>query len=232
MKKLRTILFFTGLIPFTAILGIIAAPSLLHRKLVWAVADIWSGFTLFWLRIACNITSEVRGAEALPTGNAIYASKHQSAWDTLMLWRTLNRPLFILKRELYFIPFFGWYLWRSGQIAINRAERRKALEQIISQTQHTQKSGRPIVIFPEGTRGKPGADTTYHSGVAKLSGALGWNVIPVALNAGKFWPKRPLWKTSGNAVMQFLPALSPCTGNKNEWMQELKSKIDLASGKL
>ncbi|MBN8543740.1 MAG: 1-acyl-sn-glycerol-3-phosphate acyltransferase [Alphaproteobacteria bacterium] len=229
MSILRTLVFFALWLPFTALLGIVAAPALVHTKLVWWVADFWSGVTLLWLRLSCNITSEVRGAESLPREKAIFASKHQSAWDTLMLWRTLNRPLFILKRELYWIPFFGWYLWRSNQIAINRADRKKAMEQILSQVQNAKNSGRPIVIFPEGTRGKVGADTTYHSGVAKLSAALGWPVIPVALNAGKFWPKRPVWKTSGHAVMQFLPALAACGEDKHAWMKQLKEQIELAS---
>jgi len=228
VSKLRTILFFIGLIPFTLMAGIVAAPTLLSQKATWFVADIWAGLTLFWLRVTCGIRSEVRGAGALPSANIIYASKHQSAWDTLMLWRTLKRPLFILKRELYWIPFFGWYLWRSGQIAINRAERRKAMEQIIAQAGEAQKANRPIVIFPEGTRGKPYADTTYHSGVAKLSEALAWPVIPVALNAGKFWPKRPLWKTPGTAIMEFLPKMDACKGDKTSWMAELKARIENA----
>lgn len=233
MKQLRTLLFFAGLIPVTLILGIAASPLLISRRATWFVADIWARFTLLWLRITCGIRSEVRGGGSLPT-QAIYASKHQSAWDTMMLWRTLDRPLFILKEELYLIPFFGWYLWRCGAIAINRKERRKALEQIITQTQDAKKAGRPIVIFPEGTRGKPGAETTYHSGVAKVSAALGWSVIPVALNAGKFWPKKPIWKTPGTAILQFLPAMQPSNGkgDKDVWMQELKSKIDSASAAL
>lgn len=231
MNQLRTLLFFAGLIPVTLIMGIAASPLLISRRTTWFIADLWASFTLIWLRIACGITSEVRYGEVLPT-QAIYASKHQSAWDTLMLWRTLNRPLFILKKELYLIPFFGWYLWRCGAIAINRTEPRKALEHIIAQTQDAKKIGRPIVIFPEGTRGKPGAETTYHSGVAKLSAALNWPVIPVALNAGKFWPKKPIWKTPGHAIIQFLPAIQPCGGDKHAWMNELKTRIDSASAAL
>jgi 1-acyl-sn-glycerol-3-phosphate acyltransferase len=229
MKKLRTILFFALWLPITFVFGIAFAPALLHKKLVWAVADIWSWFTLWCLRIICGITSEVRGGDALPSSQVIYASKHQSAWDTLMLWRALNRPLFILKRELYWIPFFGWYLWRSDQIAINRADPKKAMEQILQHAQSARKQGRPVVIFPEGTRGKPYAQTTYHSGVAKLSAALQWPVIPVALNAGKFWPKKPIWKTPGNAIIQFLPPIPVCGDDKAAWMQQLKEKIELAS---
>jgi 1-acyl-sn-glycerol-3-phosphate acyltransferase len=229
VKYLRTFLFFAGLIPFTIVAGVLAAPALLSKKATWCVADIWVGFTLHWLRLTCGITSHTKGAQGLPFHQVIYASKHQSAWDTLMLWRTLPRPLFILKRELYLIPFFGWYLWRSDQIAINRADRRKAMEQIVAQAGQAKKSNRPIVIFPEGTRGKPDAPTTYHSGVAKLSAALGWPVIPVALNAGKFWPKRPLWKTPGAATMEFLPPMHVCGDDKAAWMQELKERIDLAS---
>lgn len=229
MRKAGTILFFAGLIPVTVVLGLAGAPALLHRRLVWAVADLWVAFTLCWLRVTCGIRSQLRGGESLPRAQVIYASKHQSAWDTLMLWRSLPRPLFILKRELYLIPFFGWYLWRSGQIAINRAARREAMEQIIRQTQDARCSGRPIVIFPEGTRGLPDADTIYRGGVAKLSQALGWPVIPVALNAGKFWPKRPVWKTAGTAVMQFLPAMPTCADDKDAWLAALKTQIDSAS---
>lgn len=232
MSMVRTLIFFALWVPFTIILCVAAAPALLHTKLVWWVADFWSWFTLCWLRISCKITSEIRGGEELPRTQVIYASKHQSAWDTIVLWHILHRPLFILKRELYWIPFFGWYLWRSNQIAINRADRKKAMEQIVQQVQRAKKSGRPVVIFPEGTRGKVGANTTYHRGVAKLSAALGWAVIPVALNSGKFWPKRPIWKTPGHAIIEFLPPIPACGADKHAWMAALQQSIEGATSQL
>ena len=232
MNTLRTALFFAGWVPLTLALGIGALPALLRMEWTWRAADLWSEATLRWLRLACGIRSECRGGNDLPQHRVIYASKHQSAWDTLMLWRTLHRPQFILKRELYLIPIFGWYLWRSGQIAINRAARKEAMAIIIARAQEAKRSARPLVIFPEGTRGKVGAVTTYRGGVAKLSHALGWPVIPVALNAGKFWPKRPIWKTPGTAVMEFLPPLPPCGEDKEAWLADLKQRIEEASARL
>ena len=232
MMRLRTLLFFVLWLPLTAVYGVLALPALFSTRLTWRVADGWCWLTLFWLRLACNIHSECRGGEHLPRTRVIYASKHQSAWDTLMLWRCLNRPQFILKRELYWIPFFGWYLWRSEQIGINRRARKEAMATIIARAQEARRSERPLVIFPEGTRGKVGAQTLYHGGVAKLSYALQWPVIPVALNAGKFWPKRPIWKTPGTAVMEFLPPLPPCGEDKEAWLAELKRRIEEASARL
>jgi 1-acyl-sn-glycerol-3-phosphate acyltransferase len=229
---LRTLLFFVLWLPLSAAIGMLALPALASTRLTWRVADGWCWLTLGWLRVACGIYSECRGGEALPRTRVIYASKHQSAWDTLMLWRCLNRPQFILKRELYWIPFFGWYLWRSEQIAINRRARKEAMATIIARAQEARRSARPLVIFPEGTRGKVGAETLYHGGVAKLSHALGWPVIPVALNAGKFWPKRPIWKKPGTAVMEFLPMLPACGEDKAAWLAVLKERIETASAKL
>lgn len=232
VNRLRTAVFFAGWVPMTLALGVLALPALLRMAWTWRAADVWCAATLLWLRLSCGIHSECRGGESLPQHQVIYASKHQSAWDTLMLWRILNRPQFILKRELYWIPIFGWYLWRSGQIAINRADRKEAMAIITTRMQEARRSGRPLVIFPEGTRGAVGAHTTYRGGVAKISHALGWPVIPVALNAGKFWPKRPIWKTPGTAVMEFLPLLPPCGDDKEAWLADLKARIETASARL
>jgi 1-acyl-sn-glycerol-3-phosphate acyltransferase len=228
----RTVLFFIGWISFTIALGILALPTLLSRQATWIAARFWVKISLFWLRISCSITSEARGLEHLG-GARIIASKHQSAWDTLMLWSLLKNPVFVLKRELYWIPIFGWYLWRTGQIGINRRKPKGAIERIAASMEVYGEQGRTLVIFPEGTRIPPGKTRAFHAGIARISAAMQQPVVPAVLNAGLFWPKCPLWKRPGHAVIEFLPPLpaSPADDFK-PWIAELERVINGATERL
>lgn len=224
---LRTLVFFAGWTGFTAAFGVAALPLLVSQRSSWWAAQCWATITLAWLRLSCGIASEVRG---LPASRLI-ASKHQSAWDTLMLWRTLKNPAFVLKRELYWVPIFGWYLWRTGQIAINRRDGRTAMQTMLEKAAQALKKGRSVVIFPEGTRVPPGEFLPFRAGIARLSLALHEPVTPVALNAGHFWPKHTVKKSPGRAVLEFMPPVDyhePMPA----WLSALQDRINAQSAAL
>ncbi len=227
---IRTILFFAGWIIFTLVAGTLCLPALATQRSTWAFSRFWAGGTLHWLRITTGIRSEIRGLENRPARGSMVASKHQSAWDTLMMWKMVDRPTFVLKRELYLIPIFGWYLWRGGNIGIDRNAKREAMRTIMSRARELAAQGRSIVIFPEGTRMRRGQEKPFHAGVARISRELNLPVTPVALNAGSFWPKHTLRKTAGTAVMEFLPAMAPA--QDAEWLANLQHAINAKTAEL
>ena len=232
MRFMRTLIFYAGWIFWTSLVGVLALPTILSRRAVWKAAHIWAQGTVWWLRIASGITSTVQHMEYL-NGARIVASRHQSAWDTLMLWCVLKNPMFVLKRELYWIPIFGWYLWRTGQIGINRAQPKDAILRIISAMRRPENQSRTLVIFPEGTRTPPGVHRPFRPGIARVSAALTLPVVPAALNAGKFWPKRPLWQYPGNAILAFLAPVEAATEeNLSAWLETLQEQIETASQRL
>jgi len=232
MASLRTAIFFVGWVAMTALLGAVALPVLLSQRATWRVAHAWTTLTLFWLRISCGVRTQVRGVEYKPVGGALVACKHQSAWDTLVLWRTLKNPAFVLKKQLYLIPVFGWYLWRSGQIAIDRKAGRVAMRSMLEQGKLLAAQGRTIVIFPEGTRVPPGEALPFHAGVARLSQALGLCVTPAALNGGLFWPKHSVKKFPGTAILEFLPPQPVFVEPVAPWLVQLQHVVNTRTAQL
>lgn len=222
---IRSLIFIVGWTLLTLICGVLFLPALATQRTTWFVSGIWAQLTLGWLRVACGIRSHVRGREHLHPGTLI-ASKHQSTWDTLMLWNVLGNPAFVLKRGLYFIPIFGWYLARGGHIGIDRRSGRNALRTILDAAPMLMAQGRTLVIFPEGTRMHVGQEKPFHRGVARISQALQLPVTPVALNAAMFWPKYTvtLRKNPGDAVLEFLPPVPPAQGE--EWLPRLQQLIN------
>lgn len=213
----------------TLVLGTLALPCLLLRRWSQAFARLWARYTLWLLKMVCGIDSYVRGYRNLTPGPAIYAAKHQSTWDTLMLYVQLRNPAFVLKRSLYLIPVFGWYLWRSGQIAIDRKAGARAIEQMVRQAKAYTAEGRAIVIFPEGSRRPPFAPARYKFGVARVSEATGLAVVPVALNAGKVWPRTLVAKRSGSAIIEFLNPMPPAGSAREPWLKDLENRIERAT---
>lgn len=227
---LRTAIFFLGWFGVTGLLGVLFLPALLSRRATWYCARIWAKASLIWLYLCCDIQSRLEGE--LPPCDALIAAKHQSAWDTLMLWVQLKNPAFVLKRGLYYIPIFGWYLWRSGQIAINRKKGREAMPRIIRGAAKATAEGRCVVIFPEGTRVPVGEARPFHTGIARVSRSLGKPVTPVALNAGLFWPKHTMKKFPGVATLRVLPDMQACGEHQSEWLRELQSRVNAGTNAL
>ena len=191
----------------------------------------WAQVTLWLARVICGITYEVRGREYISDSPVIYASKHQSAWDTMIFWLLLSKPTFVLKRSLLRIPLWGWYLWRMQMIAIDREAGAAGLKDMVRQSKAAIADQRPIIIFPEGTRTQPGTHNDYHPGVAALYSMLKIPVIPVALNSGLYWGKNAFIKRPGKIIIEFFPPIG-AGADKDAFMNNLQSTIENASAKL
>jgi len=167
----------------------------------------------------------VRGRENIPAGAAIIASKHQSAWDTIIFWVLIDRPAYVLKRELIFFPVFGWYLLLLKNIYINRKSGTSAMKRMLREAEIRAKEGRAIIIFPEGTRTRPGATAVYHPGVAALYHHLKIPVVPVALNSGRLWQKNAFVKKPGIITIEFMENITPGIKNR-DFMVKLQNIIE------
>ena len=169
----------------------------------------WCRSSLWLTRRVAGIGVEFRGLERIPPGGLLVASKHQSFLETFALIAVLDDPAFILKRELMWIPFVGWFLAKIGMVPIDRGARSLALVEMNRRARAEAAKGRQILIFPEGTRRPPGAEPAYKYGVAHLYRSLGVPCVPVALNAGLFWPRRSFVRRPGTAVIEFGEPIPP-----------------------
>jgi 1-acyl-sn-glycerol-3-phosphate acyltransferase len=225
MLWLRSALFLLWFFLITAILSLIFLPVLVlpRAATIW-LARLWSHATLWGLKVFTGIGFEVRGVP--PKGGVLVASKHMSMWDTLALDLALDAPAIVLKRELLRIPFYGWFLWKATAIPIDRTAGANALRKMARAARKVLAEHRPILIFPEGTRKKPGAAPDYKPGVAGLYGMLGVECVPVALNSGVYWTgflKRP-----GTIVLQFLEPIPPGL-KRDAFMALLQERIERAT---
>jgi 1-acyl-sn-glycerol-3-phosphate acyltransferase len=191
MLFVRTLTFNALFTIATAILSLLATPWLLmpYRAAIW-YKQLWLHIVLGLTRLVIGIDCEERGRENIPDGPVIFAAKHQSAWDTL--WLGLKHPFcaFVLKRELIWLPIWGWYLLRLGMIPIDRSKGVASLKKITVAAGKLTGRGQSILIFPQGTRTPPGADRRYLPGVAALYKGANVPVVPIALNSGLFWPRK------------------------------------------
>lgn len=232
MMFLRSLIFNLLFAAWAFIASVIFAPLfLISQKAAIRAGRPWAMGGLILARAVLGITHEIRGREHLTNEPVIYASKHQSAWDTLIFLTLLDAPCYVLKRELLRIPFWGWYLWRMGMIAIDRSGTASTMKQMLRDAKARISEGRTIVIYPEGTRTKPGAEPHYHPGVVALYSQLGVPVIPVALNSGVFWGKNAFMKRSGKITFSILAPIPPGLP-KGEFMQRLQSTIEEEAAKL
>lgn len=180
---------------------------LLPQSLVMSYAEIWMKCILFLWKWITGSTYEFRGLENIPKEGCIFASKHQSAWETLGLGGPANKGVYIMKVELMYIPIFGWFTYRAGMIPVRRGDRSKAVGPMIKAAGKAIDAGRHIIIFMEGTRMAAGTMRPYKAGVARMGEALQCQIVPVALNTGLFWPRNSFWRYPGNLVIEFLPPI-------------------------
>ena len=217
---------------WTAIVAIIGLPALiLPRSVVWLISPFWSAVSFAILRMITGLGYRLEGTENIAASPVIYASKHQSAWDTMIYPHILKNPIVVLKKELRSIPFYGWYLTKYGSIGIDRSGGAKALRAMVQEAREAIDAGRPIVVFPEGTRTAPGEHVKYQSGVAALYRELGVPVVPVALNSGLFWRRRSYLRKPGTIVLRFLPEIPPGLDRK-VFMARLETEIEAAQAEL
>ena len=183
------------------------------------------------LRLICGTKLEVRGHENLPKTGCLVISKHQSAWDTFGLISLFRDPAIVLKDELKWIPFYGWFCVKFEHILVKREKASAALKSMIRDARQRISIGREVVIFPEGTRTIPGAPPDYKPGYVALYEALGVVTVPLALNSGLFWPRRSLWRYPGTIVVEFLPPLPPGLP-RAEFRTRIEAAIEAASSRL
>jgi 1-acyl-sn-glycerol-3-phosphate acyltransferase len=232
MTALRALVFNILYLLWTAAMHIVCLPLLLApASVVHAAGKIWIAGSLWLLKICVGLTVREVGIENLPTQPVLFAAKHQSAWETLYLSWRLNHPAFVLKKELLLIPLFGWFLKRAGMIAIDRSGKAAALKKMISDARDVFAQGRPVIIFPEGTRVAPGQQKPYQPGIAALYAQLGVPVIPVALNSGLFWGRKAVLKRAGIITIEYLPPIPPGLDRKT-FMRELETRIETAASRL
>ena len=208
MLFLRSSLFFIGQLitaPLFTLIALLAWPvnPILRNQLIsgWARSMIW------WLRVTCNVRHEISGMENIPDKPCIILAKHQSTWETFAFQAIFPTQVYVLKRELLWIPIFGWGLAMTSPIAINRASGREALKQLVSKGQARLAKGLWVVIFPEGTRMRPHQQGKYHIGGAWLACQTKTAVLPVAHNAGHCWPKGFI-KQAGVIKLHIGPAIA------------------------
>src|SRR5215470_8398967 len=210
MTTVRSLLFNILFGAWTAVMFVAGLPTLvLPRGATWAMGRLWVRGGVLLLRLTVGLDHCVLGGEQRIAGPAIYAVKHQSAWDTLIFPLLLDRPAYVLKQELVRVPFFGWYMLRLGMIPVDRQGRGAALKQMVRAARAVATAGRPIVIFPEGTRVPPGEQRPYQPGVAALYKDLDLPVVPVAVDTGLRWPRRSFLRRPGTMHVEFLPPIAP-----------------------
>ena len=222
------VLFYLNLlVHFIAAIPTLAMP----RWGIIAVARFWARTNLWLLRTICGIRVEFRGVEKIPPGPLLVSSKHQSLWETFALLLILPDPAYIMKRELMWIPFFGWYTWKAGMIPVDRSRGSQALAEMNACARREAERNRQIIIFPEGTRRPPGAEPKYKYGVVHLYAEMGVPCLPIALNSGLFWPRRSIRRYPGTIRVEVLDPIPPGLG-KDEFFERLQGEVEAATARL
>lgn len=211
---------------------LVAIPTfVLPRRALIKVAKLWGQTSIWLMRIVCGTKVEFRGLEKIPQGPLIVAPKHQSMWETFALLQHFDEPLYILKRELTWIPFFGWLLIKADMIAINRQKGGRILMEMARRASEEVNRGRQLIIFPEGTRTAVGAPPHYKAGIAQIYADCNVPCLPVALNSGLFWPRRQFLRYPGTIMVEFLDPL-PAGMSRREFIDLVSEQIETASNRL
>ena len=232
MILLRSLIFNICFYTLLVAMMIIGLPILfMRRRVVQDWTRLWARLSLVLLDRICHLKVEFRGVEHLPQGAALVAAKHQSFLETFAMILVVKDFTFVLKRELTFIPLFGWYIRATEQIAIDRAKRGNALAQVVKGARKIFAQNRQLLIFPEGTRRPVGAPPNYKAGVAHIQADTDVVCIPVALNSGLFWRRRHFRRRPGTVVIEFLTPIAPGLG-KEAFMRRLEERIETATDRL
>lgn len=203
----------------------------LPRAALQDAVRLWQRLAFGGLKVICGLDWEVRGRDRIPKGAAVFACKHQSAWDTMAFYALLADPAYVLKKELLRIPFWGWYAAKARQIVVDRRAGLRALKEVAEAARDRLAEGRQVVIFPQGTRVPPGAHRPYQPGIYAIASATDRPVFPVALNSGLFWGRRSFVKHPGTIVVEILEPMPQGLARK-PFMAELEARIEGASTRL
>lgn len=232
MTFLRSLIFYIWMYGLMAVMGLLGAPLLLGPR-SWSRGFLRLYLRLVWggMAVINGVTYEVRGREHLPQGGALIASKHQSMFETLAFWGILPDPAIILKKSLIYMPFFGWFAVKLGNISVDRSAGAKALRKMLKDAAKRGEEGRQVLIFPEGTRVDPGDNPDYKPGIAGLYQSMGVPCVPVALNSGVYLQNYCGLKKPGKIIIEFLEPIQPGL-DKASFMQVLHERISKASDAL
>jgi 1-acyl-sn-glycerol-3-phosphate acyltransferase len=229
---IRSIVFFAVFYVETA-LFLVLGSWLFVAPRSWAMAGLKTHAlaSLWLLRHITGTRMEVRGIDKLPKGACLVVSKHQSAWDTFALVPLFRDPAIVLKDELKWIPFYGWFCVKFEHILVKRDKAALALKRMIADARQRAEQGREIVIFPEGTRRPPGAPPDYKPGYVALYEGLELPCVPLALNSGLYWPRRSILRFPGTIVVEFLDPL-PAGMPRKEFRRVIEARLEEASARL
>lgn len=231
---IRSLLFNIFLPIWTVFISTILSPLIIFRntKLMSVLGISWSYIMIRALKVICNTKTKIIGVENLPNSPCIVVCKHQSIIETAFFLQYLKFPVYVIKKELLKIPFYGSFLGHMGMIPIDRAGGMLSLKQLLRDCEKALKENRSIIIFPEGTRVKPFASVTYHAGIAALHNKFpNTPIVPVAVNSGLFWPKGSWFKYPGVVVLKVLPTITSKM-DKQDLLTHLKTEIDRNSDAL
>lgn len=230
MLYLRSGIFLVHL----AITSIVFCPIILLAtmapfKVRYNIAKQWVRLNMWVLEMICGISYTIEGLGNIPANaNAIALSKHQSAWETLALYLILPMQAVLIKRELLWLPFWGWAMATLKPIAINRKTQKAALRNLVEQGKHRLKEGMWVVIYPEGTRTAPGEVRKYNAGGCLLAERTKYPVIPIAHNAGEYWPRNSFIKYPGTIRVKIGPAIDPAGLKASELNEQVRNWIEQA----
>jgi 1-acyl-sn-glycerol-3-phosphate acyltransferase len=222
------ILFYLNL--FLHLIAALPTLVMTPRSVIF-LAKNWARTNIWLLKAVCGIHVEFVGREKIPPGPLIVAAKHQSLLETFALIPLFENPVFIVKRELMWIPFFGWYVWKAGMIPVDRGARGQALIAMTERATAQINRGRQLIIFPEGTRRAPDAEPAYKYGVVQLYAAAGVPCLPIALNSGMFWGRRSFKRYPGTVRIEILDPIPPGL-EKPVFFERLKDDIETATARL
>ncbi|MDX1812271.1 MAG: lysophospholipid acyltransferase family protein [Gammaproteobacteria bacterium] len=227
MQFIRSTIYFILMVITGAIYGGLAGFTVLipFDKRFKFISQ-WARFNIWALKKICGLGYEIRGKENIPDEASIILSKHQSTWETFATQIIFPPQTWVLKKSLLNIPFFGWGLRATEPVAIDRAKKRKAMEQVMEQGKDRLDKGRWIVIFPEGTRIAPGKKGKYKLGGARLAIHSGRKVVPVAHNAGEFWARHSFTKYPGTITISILPPIDPAGLSAEELNKQVENAIE------
>lgn len=228
----RSLIFNTVFYINLALFLVIGSPFFFTPR-KWSIRALqaWASSSIWLLRIICGTKMEVRGAEHIPHGPAIVAGKHHSLWETFAILPLLDDPCFVLKKQLTYIPFFGWFILKFKMIVVDRSAGSTALRDLIARAKVEVVRPRQIIIMPEGTRRAPDDRPDYKPGVAAIYGQLNVPCVPFGLNAGLFWPRRKFLRLPGTIIIEFCPAI-PAGLPRKELQNRLQTAIETTSNKL
>lgn len=222
----RSVLFDILFVIITFVMVSVGVVTLLFPLAVMnAYKQIWLRLVFFLMKVVLGLRYRVLGYENLPKGPFILACKHQSTLETFILPYIFPHLLICLKKELIDMPISGWYFKKYGMVGINRKNPKKALVEIIHAAKNTDLAQSPLLVFPEGTRTKPGKRSAYKPGIGIFYEALKVPVVPISLNTGVFWPRHSLRRYPGITTLKILPPLSPGL-SRAEFMEKLEGALE------